>query len=130
MPALLEPVQIDLIAESHETRINRLEDGLSEVSIQIATNTAHLESISKQIDNQFDSLADKVTTSSTSLSEKLNTVVEQVSTHKNTIETLTKAEQNRQDRLSNIKKWIQAGALAAFGVLVKMGFDRLFHLVK
>jgi len=104
---------VDPIIESHEERINRVEDGVSKLSTQLATNTERLDSLSEKLDLMADKITQKVESCINSLSQGLIAHSEEDRrVHANVDKLSEKSERidNRVDRLEegvakSRKKW-------------------------
>lgn len=131
-----EPCPKD-VQDSHEERIQKLEDGFHQVATQMAESAVKLEYVGKAVEDSANRIADKIEACITPLTEKLvnNTseikeIAAIVATHTPKLEAMDAREAERAERRAWFKKIGTGVVIGVVGILTKeltFGVFRLFH---
>lgn len=122
------------LLDSHEDRLQRLEEGTSEILANLATNTQKTEDLGDRMIDGFSSINQKIEACMMPLTLKLEQHLSEDSKVHVRVDALTadlveiQSERKKHIERSNlIKKVLGAVGLAAIGAIAKTLFSLLFH---
>lgn len=122
------------LLDSHEDRLQKLEEGTNEILTSLATNTQKTEHLSQRMNEGFAALSDKIETCVAPLNKRFEDHLEEADQVKGAfqgiLDSVKVIEEDRKKRIARfdmMKKVFGALALASFGAFAKVIFEVIFH---